>query len=217
VAITVKAGDAIVVPLWFNALNVEVQVSDSNHDLFYLWASVPTADLNNSPASLFVAQGVVGGPTTVNLTFGCSQAPCDPQSGAPASVFAGALEYQNITHGLDASIIASGSLTQQTQGQVIESGAFVTHISNELAFGMGMANFGMQAGSGWTARLGCNPSQSATVGSGAGYFCFEEEAAPQADSFNATFATDFNSGGGLGGPPTSGSPNGYGIAAFSVY
>ena len=80
-----------------------------------------------------------------------------------------------------------------------------------------MADFGVESGSGWTARLGCNPSQSATVGSGAGYFCFEEQTATQTGSFDATFVTDFHSAGGLGGPPSVSAPNGYGISALSVY
>ena len=217
IAITTKPGDAILVPMWFNALNVNVQVSDSNNDAFDLWSTVPTADLNDSPAFLYAARNVAGGAVTVNLKFSCGQSPCNPQSGVPASIFAGALEYQGITHGMDASVTSGSLLTQQTQGQQIDSGTFTTHSNNELVFGIGMADFGLQAGGGWTARLGCNPSQSATVGSGAGYFCFEEQSATQLGGFDATFTTDFHSAGGLGGPPSNGAPNGYGISALSIY
>jgi hypothetical protein len=217
ITITTKSGNAILVPLWFNALNVNVQVSDSNNDAFDLYGTVPTADLNDSPAFLYAARNVVGGAVTVNLSFSCGQSPCNPQSGVPASVFAGALEYQGFTHGVDASVTSGSLLTQQTQGQQIDSGTFTTHVKDELAFGIGMADFGLQSGSGWTARLGCDPSQSATVGSGAGYFCFEEQSAQQIGNFDATFTTDFHSAGGLGGPPSNAAPNGYGISALSVY
>lgn len=216
-SITTKAGNSILVPLWFNALNIAVQVSDSNQDTFALWATVPTADTNDAPAFLYAAQNAVGGAVTISLTFSCAQTPCNPQDGVPASVFAGALEYQGITKGMDASVTAGSLLTQQSQGQVIDSGTFTTHLGNELVFGIAMADFGVDLGTGWTARLGCDPSQSATVGSGAGYFCFEEQTAMQAGSFNATFATDFSSSGGLGAPPSESAPNGYGISAISVY
>jgi len=214
--ITTKPGNAILVPLWFNALNVNVQVSDSNNDAFALWGTVPTADLNDSPAFLYAARNVVGGAVTINLSFSCGQSPCNPQSGVPASVFAGALEYQGITQGVDASVTSGSLLTQQTQGQQIDSGTFTTHLNDELAFGIGMADFGLQSGSGWTARLGCNPSKTATSYN-SGYFCFEEQSALQIGSFDATFVTDFSSAGGLGGPPSPTAPNGYGISALSIY
>jgi hypothetical protein len=216
ITITTKAGNAILVPLWFNALNVTVQISDSNNDAFELWGTVPTTDLNDSPAFLYAARNVTGGAVTINLSFTCGQAPCNPQSGVPASVFAGALEYQGITHGMDASVTSGSLLTQQTQSQQIDSGTFTSHLNNELAFGIGMADFGLQVGSGWTARLGCNPSKTATS-YGGGYFCFEEQSASQIGSFDATFVTDFSSAGGLGGPPSPTAPNGYGISALSIY
>jgi hypothetical protein len=215
IAITTKAGSAILVPLWFNSASqciqgsdpYCIQVSDSNNDSFTPWAIIPTEDLNAAPAFLYGAINVAGGTVVVNLTF----------SAVPASAFAGALEYSGISHGVDGSVSSYDLLTQQSQGQQISSGALAINSKDELAFGIGMADFGLQAGSGWTARLGCEPSQYATLGSGAGYFCFEEQSTTQVDSIDAVFTTDFHSAGGLGGPPTSNAPNGYGTYAVSIY
>jgi hypothetical protein len=205
IAVTTKAGNAILVPFWFNASpGTAVQVTDTNNDAFSAWATVPTADLNDSPGFIYAINSAVGGAVTINLEF----------SSVPATVYGGALEYSGVTHGTDASITASNLYTQQSQGQVISSGTFITHLNNELAFGIAVADFGVQPGNGWTPRLGCTPTQPE---SSSGYFCFEEQTATQTGSFDATFVTDFHASGGLGGPPSPSAPNGSGIAAFSVY
>jgi hypothetical protein len=205
IAVTTKAGNAILVPFWFNASpGTTVQVTDTNHDTFTAWATVPTADLNDSPGFLYAINSAVGGAVTINLAF----------NSVPATVYGGALEYSGVTHGTDASITASNLYTQQSQGQVIDSGTFVTHLNNELAFGIAIADFGIQPGSGWTPRLGCTPTQPE---SSSGYFCFEEQTATQTESFDATFVTDFHASGGLGAAPSPSAPNGSGIAAFSIY
>jgi hypothetical protein len=206
ITITTKAGNAILVPFWFNGVpQTSVAVTDTNNDSFSAWATVPTADLNDAPGFLYATQSAKGGTTTINLTFTGS---------VPATVYGAAVEYSGITNGTDASVTASNLYTQQSQGQTIDSGTFTTHVNNELAFGLAVADFGLQPGSGWTPRVGCTPSDPE---SSSGYFCFEEQAAPQAGNFDATFVTDFHANGGLGGPPFSNAPNGSGIAAFSIY
>jgi hypothetical protein len=205
--ITTKAGNAILVPFWFNGSNqTTVQVADSNNDVFSAWATVPTADLNDSPSFLYATKNAVGGAVTINLTFNI----------VPSTVYGGALEYSGVTHGTDASITASNLYTQQTQGQVFDSASFVTHLNNELVFGLAVADFGVQSGNGWTPRLGCTPSQPESA---SGYFCFEEQPGPQMATFDATFVTNFHSpgSGGLGAAPSPSAPNGSGVAAFSIY
>ena len=71
--------------------------------------------------------------------------------------------WTGIPLGTDASITASNLYTQQSQGQVIESGTFVTHLGNELAFGIAVADFGIQTGNGWTSRFGCTPKHSTVI------------------------------------------------------
>ena len=202
--ITTKAGNAILVPFWFNSSNLTAQVTDSNNDMFSAWATVPTTDLNASAGFVYAAKNVVGGAVTVNIAFAT----------VPATVYGGAVEYSGITTGTDASITAANLYTQQTQGQVFDSGTFMTHLSNELVFGIAVADFGVQPGNGWTPRLGCTPSQPE---SSSGYFCFEEQAGAKAGSFDAAFITDFHASGGLGGPPSPSAPNGSGVAGFSIY
>lgn len=217
VAISPKAGNTVLVPLWYNAgSNVSAVVTDSNHDYFELWASVPQDDLNNNkPALIYAAFDVKGGATTVQVTFGCGGGNCTAQSLIPSAALAGAVEYSGFTYnGTDASVTNQDLLTEQTQGQVINSGPFETQVKNEMAFGIAIAEFGVQAGSGWTPRVGCAPSAGDPV---AGYFCFEDQPASAIGSFDATFVTDFASAGGLGSPPTQSSPNGFSIAAISVY
>src|SRR5580704_3150506 len=68
IAVTTKAGNAILVPFWFNASpGTTVQVTDTNHDTFTAWATVPTADLNDSPGFLYAINSAVGGAVTINL------------------------------------------------------------------------------------------------------------------------------------------------------
>ncbi len=216
IAITPQAKNAVLVPVWFSGpTNISVSVLDSKNDPFQPWASIGQNSLADEPGFLFASTDVAGGATTITVSFNCLGPQCAGQNIAPNLALAGALEYQGLGFdGTDASVTNSGSLTEQSQGQVVDSGPFVTSVKNELAFGMAVAQFGVQPGSGWTPRLGCTPSASNPAG---GYFCFEEESAATPGTFDATFITDFAAAGGLGNAPTATAPNAFGVAAVSSY
>lgn len=216
IAFSPQAKNAILVPVWFaGPTNVSVSVLDSKNDAFQPWATISQNTLSNQPGYLYTATNVAGGSTTITVSFNCLGSQCNANSGTPTNALAGAIEYQGLGfNGTDASVTNDGSLTTQTQGQVIDSGSFVTSVKNELAFGIAVAQFGIQPGNGWTARVGCNPSSGNPA---AGYFCFEEAPATQPGTFNATFITDFAASGGLGNPPTLTAPNAFGVAAVTSY
>jgi hypothetical protein len=216
ITITPQAKNALLVPVWFTGpTNISVSVLDSKNDAFQPWASIGQNTLADEPGFLFASTNVAGGATTITVSFNCLGPQCAGQNIAPTIALAGALEYQGLGFdGTDASVTNNGSLEEQTQGQVIDSGSFVTSVKNELAFGMAVAQFGIQPGSGWTPRLGCTPSSANPA---AGYFCFEEESAATPGTFDATFVTDFAASGGLGNPPTPTAPNAFGVAAVSSY
>lgn len=216
IAISPQAKNTILVPVWFDGpTKVSVSVLDSKNDTFEPWASISQNTLNNEPGFLYAATSVGGGATTITVSFNCLGSQCTPVSGIPTTALAGAVEYQGLGfNGTDASVTNDGLLTVQMQGQVVDSGSFVTTVKNELAFGIAVAQFGVQPGSGWTARVGCNPSSGNPA---AGYFCFEEALAAAPGTFDATFVTDLAASGGLGNPPTLSAPNAFGVAAVTSY
>jgi hypothetical protein len=216
IAISPQAKNTILVPVWFmGPTRISVAVLDSKNDTFEPWASISQNTLSDEPGFLYAATNVAGGSTTITVSFNCLGSQCTADSGIPTTALAGAVEYQGLGfNGTDASVTNDGLLTAQTQGQTIDSGSFVTTVKNELAFGIAVAQFGIQAGSSWTARVGCNPQSGNPA---AGYFCFEEAPATQPGTFDATFVTDFTASGGLGNPPTLSAPNAFGVAAVTSY
>jgi hypothetical protein len=94
--ITTQTGNTILVPFWFNGNGPAPQVTDTNNDVFNVWATVPANDLNSSAGFLYVAKGVVGGSVTISLSFSPNQ--------IPSTVYGGAVEYSAVTHGTDASV-----------------------------------------------------------------------------------------------------------------
>lgn len=216
IAISAQAKNTILVPVWFTGpTRISVSVLDSKNDSFEPWASVSQNTLADEPGFLYAATSVAGGSTTITVSFNCLGSQCTADGALPSVALAAAVEYQGLGfNGTDASVTNDGLLTAQTQGQTIDSGSFVTSVKNELSFGLAVAQFGIQPGNGWTARIGCNPSSGNPA---AGYFCFEEEPAPQPGTFDATFVTDFAASAGLGNPPTLTAPNAFGVAAVTSY
>lgn len=216
IAISPQAKNTILVPVWFTGpTRISVSVLDSKNDSFQPWATISQNTLSDEPGFLYAATNIAGGSTTITVSFNCLGSQCTANDAIPTVALAGAVEYQGLGfNGTDASVTNDGSLTTQTQGQVIDSGSFVTTVKNELAFGIAVGQFGVQPGSGWTARVGCTPSSGNPA---TGYFCFEEAPATQPGTFDATFLTDFAASGGLGNAPTLSAPNAFGVAAVTSY
>jgi hypothetical protein len=204
VSITAKNGNTILLAFWYNSLATTVTVGDSNNDTFRLWEAVPTADLNDSYGFVYSAMNVAGGQTTVNISFA---------SNIPTSVYGAALEYSGVTSGTDTTITSNALLTSEPQS--IVAGIFTAHFSNELVFGLALADFGVKSNS-WVPRVGCTPQSNDTPPNyyDSGNFCLEESTATTPGSYEAQFTTDFSD---LGSPPSSKAPDGYGAVGFSVY